>query len=173
MSKRGKKVNDKIKKEILKLNSQYGATYLAKHFRLSKSEIYKILRQERGKPPHFAELSMTCLKLAEILSWYHQNQRFTIEPFISSDFPYTAHQLELPTLNERELSNLMAHSKDEIPELIPIGEYPVACNQWFALGDKKWDKKTPSVMITKDLILKLRLKGNQGTFLGKCPGCPH
>ena len=122
---------------------------------------------------HFDELSVTALKLAEVLSCYHGHHRFTIEPFISSDFPYTAHVLEVPTLNERELSNLMAHLKDEIPELIAIGEYPKACKQWFALGDKKWEEETPSVMITEDLVLKLRLRGNQGNLSGKCPDCPR
>ena len=38
--------------------------------------------------------------------------------YISSDFPYTTHTPESPTLNERELSDLMAHLEDEIPELI-------------------------------------------------------
>jgi len=140
----------------------------AKHLPSSQAREY---RSDVGK--HENELSMTCLKLAEVLSWYHKNQRFTIEPFISSDFPYTAHQLEIEPLNERELSNLVAHLKDEIPELITIGKYPRACNQWFALGDKKWEKERPSVLITKDLILKLRLKGNQGNFSGRCSDCPR
>jgi len=173
MGKRGNKVSDKKKKEVLKLSKQYGVNYLASHFTLSKSEIYKILRQERKRPQHFSELSATALKLAEILDWYYKHHQFTIEPFISSDFPYTTHTPESATLNERELSNLLAHLKGEIPELVPIGEYPKACEQWFALGDKKWEKETPAVTITQDLILKLSLKASRGDFAGNCPDCPR
>lgn len=173
MGKRGKKVSDEAKEEVLKLSRQYGVNYLAKHFRLSKSEIYKILRQERKRPSHFAELSATALKLAEILSWYYKQHCFTIEPLISSDFPYTTHTPESPILSERELSNLLAHLGSEILELVPIGEYPKACEQWFALGDGKWEKQTPSATITGDLILKLKLKANQADFIGKCPDCPR
>jgi len=122
---------------------------------------------------HFAELSATALKLAEILDWYYKHHRFTIEPLISSDFPYTTHTPESPILNERELSNLLAHLGGEILELVPIGEYPKACEQWFALGDRKWEKQTPSATITGDLILKLKLKANQMDFIGKCPDCPR
>jgi len=128
-------------------------------------------RQEKEK--HFAELSATALKLAEILESYYKNHCLTIEPLISSDFPYTTHAPESPILNERELSNLIAHLSKEIPELVQIGEYPKACEQWFALGDKKWEKQTPSATITGDLILKLKLKANQADFKGKCPDCPH
>ncbi len=131
----------------------------------------KHYREEIEK--HFAELSATALKLAEILGWYYKHRLFTIEPLISSDFPYTTHTPELPTLNERELSNLLAHLGDEIPELVPIVEYPKACEQWFALGDRKWEKQTPSATITGDLILKLKLKANQADFMGKCPDCPR
>lgn len=131
----------------------------------------KRYREEIEK--HFADLSATALKLAEILDWYYKHHRLTIEPLISSDFPYTTHTPESPILNERELSNLLAHLGDEIPELVPIGEYPKACEQWFALSDRKWENQTPSVMITEDLILKLRLKANQTDFVGKCPDCPR
>jgi hypothetical protein len=122
---------------------------------------------------HFAELSAATLKLAEILDWYYKHHMFTIEPLISSDFPYTTHTLKSLILSERELSNLIAHLGGEIPELVPVGEYPKACEQWFALGDRKWEKQTPSATITGDLILKLKLKGNQGDFSGRCPGCPR
>jgi hypothetical protein len=129
-------------------------------------------REEVDK--HFAELSATALKLAEILDWYYKHHVFTIEPLISSDFPYTTHTPESPILNERELSNLLAHLSDEIPELVPIGEYPKDCEQWFALpDDERLNTKPPEVTITDDLILKLKLKGNQGDFTGKCPDCPR
>jgi hypothetical protein len=132
----------------------------------------KLYREEVDK--HFAELSATALKLAEILDWYYKHHVFTIEPLISSDFPYTAHTPESPILNEREISNLIAHLGDEIPELVPIGEYSKACEQWFALpDDEKLNTKPPEVTITDDLILKLKLKGNQGDFTGKCPDCPR
>ena len=122
---------------------------------------------------HFAELSVTTLKLAEILDWYYKHHRFTIEPLISSDFPYKTHTPESPILNERELSNLLAHLGGEIPELVPIGEYPKACEQWSALGYRKWEKQTPSATITGDLISKLKLKANQADFTGKCLDCPR
>jgi hypothetical protein len=132
----------------------------------------KRYREEIGK--HFAELSATALKLAEILGWYYKRHVFTVGPLISSDFPYTTHTPESPILNERELSNLLAHLGDEIPELVSIGEYPKACEQWFALpDDEKLNTKPPEVTITDDLILKLKLKANKVDFTGKCPDCPR
>jgi hypothetical protein len=131
----------------------------------------KLYREEIEK--HFAELSTSALKLAEILDWYYDRHMFTIEPLILSDFPYTTHAPESPILNERELSNLIARLGDEIPDLLPVGEYPKACEQWFALGDRKWERQTPSATITGDLILKLKLKANQTDFTGKCPDCPR
>ena len=76
-------------------------------------------------------------------------------------------------MNDRELLDLVAHLKDDIPELIPIGEYPKACKQWFAFSDRKWEKETPAATITGDLILKLKLRANQGNFTGRCPDCPR
>jgi len=173
MGKRGKTVDEKTRQKVIELRRTYSVSYIAGHVNLSKSEIYKILRQERKRPQHFSELSATALKLAEILDWYYKHHLFTIEPLISSDFPYTTHILESPTLNERELSNLLAHLKGELPELVPIGEYPKACEQWFALGDRKWKKQTPGATINGDLILKLKLKANQANFIGRCPDCPR
>jgi len=151
--------------------------HLEKRLGVGGRQVERILSQARHYAQeikeHHTQLSATALKLAEILDWYYKYHRFTIEPFISSDFPYTAHQLELATLNEKELSNLVAHLKDEIPELIPIGEYPKACKQWFTLGNRKWEKETPAATITGDLILKLKLRANQGNFTGRCPDCPR
>ena len=151
--------------------------HLEKRLGVGGRQVERILSQARHYAQeikeHHTQLSATALKLADVLSWYTNNHRFTIDPLISSDFPYTAHQLELATLNNRELLDLMAHLKDDIPELIPIGEYPKACKQWFALADKKWKKEPPAVTISGDLILKLRLQGNQGDFRGKCPDCPR
>jgi len=137
-----------------------------------KGNIKKTLTYDVRLQKHFAELSATALKLAEILDWYYKYHRFTIDPNISSDFPYTTHTPESPTLNERELSNLMAHLKGEMPELAPIVEYPKACKQYFA-GDRKWEKEIPAVTITGDLVLKLKLTANQGNFTGRCPDCPR
>lgn len=143
----------------------------------SQRQVERILAQAKRYreeiEKHFAELSATALKLAEILGWYYKHHLFTIEPLISSDFPYTTHTPESPILNERELSNFLTHLGSEILELVPIGEYPKACEQWFALGDRKWEKQTPSVTITGDLILKLKLKANQTDFTSKCPDCPR
>lgn len=173
MGKRGKTVSEGKRREIIKLRRTYSVSYIAKHLNLSKSVIYKILRQERKRPQHFSELSTTASRLIEILDWYYKQHRFTIDPCISSDFPYTTHTPESPVLNERELSNLFAHLKGEIPELIPIAEYSKACERWFALSDRKGEKQTPSVTITSDLILKLKLRANRTNFVGKCPDCPR
>ncbi len=174
MGKRGKTVGENKRQKVIALSKTYSVSYTAEHLDLSKSVVYKILRQERRRPQHFAELSATALKLAEIMDWYYKRQWSTINPYISSDFPYTTHPPESPTLNERELSDLMAHLEDELPELIPIGEYPETCKQWFALGDEKWEKETPAITITQDLILKLRLKGNRGDFSScRCLDCPR
>ncbi len=149
---------------------------LGKRLGVSDRQVERIIAQAKRYreeiDKHFAELSATALKLAEILDWYYKHHRFTIEPLISSDFPYTTHTPESPILNERELSNLLAHLGGEIPELVPIGEYPKACEQWSTLGDRKREKQTPSATITGDLILKLKLKANQADFIGKCPDCP-
>ncbi len=118
---------------------------------------------------HYSELALTTLKLAEILDYYYKYHRFIIDPFISSDFPYTTHTPESPTLNEREFSNLMAHLKGEIPELASIAEYPSACKQYFA--SEQWGKEIPTATIAEDLILKLKLTASQGNFTGKCPDC--
>ncbi len=173
MGKRGKTVDEKTRQKVIELRRTYSVSYIARHLDLSKSVVYKILRQERKRPQHFSELSAIALKLTEILDWYYKQHQFPIDPLISPDFPYRTHILESPTLNERELSNLLAHLKGELPELVPIGEYPKACEQWFALGDRKWEKQTPSATINRDLILRLKLEANQANFIGRCPDCPR
>ena len=183
MGKRGNRVSDKTKKEVLKLSKQYGVNYLASHFILSKSETYKILRQEREKPAHFTQLSVTALKLADILSKHHEHS-VTVIPFMTQDFPYKGLQyeilpfggqfVELAELDREKVSNLVCHLKAEMPELVSITKYPEAFREWFALpDDEKLNTKPPEVTITEDLILKLRLKGNKGDFCGKCPDCPR
>ena len=150
---------------------------LEKRLGVSSRQVERILAQARKytqeENEHHAQVSATALKLAEILESYFKYQQFTISPLISSDFPYTTATPELSTLNERELSNFMTHLEDTIPELIPIFEYPKVCKQWFALGDRKWDKETPTVTITKNLILKLKVVANQTNFSGRCRDCPR
>lgn len=150
---------------------------LEKELDVSDRQVERILSQARQYvqviKEHHAQLSVTALKLVEILDWYFKYQQFTITPLISSDFPYTTPTLELPTLNEQELSNLTTHLKNDMPELIPVVEYSESCQQWFALGDRKWDKETPSVTITGNLILKLKVVANQTNFSGRCPDCPR
>lgn len=183
MGKRGKKVSVKTKKEVLKLSKQYGVNYLVSHFNLSKSEIYTILRQERKKPAHFTELSITALKLADILGKHHEHP-VTVIPFRTRNFPYKGLQyeilpcggqlVELAELDREKVSNLVCHLKAEIPELVSIIKYPEAFREWFALpDDEKLSTKPPEITITDDLILKLKLKANQGDFSGKCPACPR
>lgn len=121
---------------------------------------------------HYSELALTALKLAEILDYYYQADRFNIGPLISTDFPYTTHLPESPILDEREFSNLMDHLKGEIPELASIAEYPSACQQYLA-GNSKFEHEMPNATITGDLILKLKLIASQANFTGRCPDCPR
>jgi len=121
---------------------------------------------------HYSEISIAILKLAEILEWYRKNNCFSIDPLTSSTFPCDLPGIELPSLNQQEIANIVAHLKNEIPEVVAFGEYSDACKKWFALGDKKWDKDTPVVEITSELILKLKLMASRGSFSGKCPDCP-
>jgi len=130
----------------------------------------KNFREEIKK--HFVQISTIALKVVQILEWYYNNHLLVIEPIISSDFPYTSH-IDTPILNKRELSNLLAHLGSEIPELRSICEYPRACEQWFALGNKKWEIQTPSFAITEDLIFRLKLEANKASFTGRCPDCPR
>lgn len=183
MGKRGKTVDEKKRQKVIALRKTYSVVYIADHLDLSKSVVYKILRQERKRPSHFAELSATALKLADILSKYHEHS-VTIIPFITEDFPYKGLHYEIlpfggslvesAELDRKKVSNLVSHLKAEMPELVSITKYPEAFREWFALpDDEKLKRKPPEVTITEDLILKLRLKGNQGDFCGKCPDCPR
>lgn len=149
---------------------------LEKRFGVGSRQVERILVQARQYAreinEHHAQVFATALKLAEILDWYFKNQQFTIYPLISSDFPYTKHALELPTLNKREFLNLVTHFKDSIPELIHIAKYSKACKQWFARGERKLEKETPTVLITEDLIMKLKVVTTQNNFSGRCQDCP-
>ncbi len=120
---------------------------------------------------HYSELSITALKLAEIIDYYYKANLSSIGPLISTDFPYTTHLPNSSILNEREFSNLMDHLRGEIPELASIAEYPSACKQYFA-DNNKAKIETPTATITGDLILKLKLIASQGNFAGRCPDCP-
>lgn len=120
---------------------------------------------------HYSELTISTLKLAEILENCYKANMSVIEPLISTAFPLTSHFPGAPTLSGREFSNLMAHLKGEIPELVPISEYPSACKLYLT-GNNKATMKTPTATITGDLILKLKLIASQGQFPGRCPDCP-
>lgn len=130
----------------------------------------KDFREEIKK--HFVQISTIALKLVQILEWYYKNHLFNIEPIIASDFPYTTHT-DTPMLNERELTNLLAHVGNEIPELESICEYHKTCEKWSSLGDKKWEEQKPSFEITEDLVYRLKLQANKVSFTGKCPDCPR
>ena len=55
----------------------------------------KDFQEEFGR--HFTQISTIALKLVQILEWYYNNHQLTIEPIISSDFPYTSH-IDTPAL---------------------------------------------------------------------------
>jgi len=160
---------------------------LEKRLGVSGRQVERILSQARHYAQeikeHHAQLSATALKLADILSKYHEHS-VTIIPFITEGFPYKGLHYEIlpfggslvesAELDRKKVSNLVSHLKAEMPELVSITKYPEAFREWFALpDDEKLKRKPPEVTITEDLILKLRLKGNQGDFCGKCPDCPR
>lgn len=163
---RGKKVNERKRQEVIQLRKTYGVNYISKHVGLSKSEIYKIIRQERERPLHFAELSRTALMLADVLDHYRENYT-GITPYV---YPEGLKQVPLgtflssisssdrgPALEMVKISNLFYHLKADIPELAEISD---------------WSNLTPGE-ITKELVLEIRRRGNKGEFYGKCPDCPR
>jgi len=166
MGKRGKTVDEKTRQKVMQLCKTYSANYIAKHLDLSKSEIYKIIRQERKKPLHFAELSRTSLQLADVLSQYRDNYA-EITPYVypegSRQVPLDVFLSNIPYLDgglpvdKVRISNLLRHLKVDTPGLADINN----CSDL-----------TPS-MITEDLILELRRRGSMGYFAGKCPECPR
>jgi len=166
MGNRGKTVDEKTRQKVIQLRKTYSVNYIAKHLDLSKSEIYKILRQEREKPFHFAELSRTALQLADVLNQYRDSYA-DITPYV---YPEGSRQVPLDTflhsisylngklpLDKARILNLLSHLKADTPELANINE---------------WSDLTLS-MITEDLILELRRRGSMGYFAGKCPDCPR
>jgi len=168
MGRRGKKVSDEERSEVLRLAKRYGVNYLAKHFVLSKSEIYKILRQERKKPLHFTELSITALTLASNFESYLNAPDTDVVIGKIGDVvgggwlnviggKPDAQSVEMYKVDKRIASNLLLHIKPQFPELTEIKD-------WIELTDDK---------ITKTFVERLRLKANRGEFMGKCPDCPH
>jgi len=166
MGKRGKTVDEKTRQKVIQLSKTYSANYIAMHFDLSKSEIYTILRQERKKPLHFAELSRTALQLADILGQYRESYA-DITPYV---YPEGLRQISLETflrsissfngrlpVDKIRISNLLRHLKADTPGLAGIND---------------WTDLTPGE-ITEDLILELRRRGNMGYFSGKCLDCPR
>lgn len=149
---------------------------LGDDFGVGDRQVERILSQARGYAQaikeHHVRLSVTALKLAEIMDRYFKNQQFSIEPLISSDFPYSIPTPGSQRLRKREFSNFASHLKEDMPELVPIVEYSKVCKNWFKLGDKKWAKKTPVVIINENLIMKLRVIASQTDFPGKCRDCP-
>jgi hypothetical protein len=161
MGKRGKIVSDEKKKEVLKLSARYGLNYLASHFELSKSEIYKILRQERGKPAHFAELSKALLTIATNFETHLRD----IGPLLEKigDFVYGGddnirYGMGMRKVDKFTALNVLHHLKGEFPELSEV---------------KDWADLVPGDTMNDDLILRLQLKAQGGQFSGKCPACPR
>jgi hypothetical protein len=166
MRKRGKNVDEETRRKVIQLRKNYSVDYIANHLDRSKSEIYKILRQERKRPLHFAELSRTALWLADLFSQYRESYA-NITPYV---YPEGSSQVTLETflhivsylsgripVDKVRISNLLRHLKADTPGLADIND---------------WSDLTPS-MITEDLIMELRRRGSMGYFAGKCPGCPR
>jgi alanine racemase len=165
MGKRGKKVSDKIKENVLKLSATYGVGYLAPHFSLSKSEIYKIIRQHTKRKPHLEELSITALALASNLETYHGNLGTVFDFTKIGDAVYggliyeigSQQSVRMQNVDKAKASNLLRHLKAEVAELSDIDD---------------WSELTSS-RITDGLISKLKTKGYRGDFNGRCPECPR
>lgn len=166
MRKRSKNVDEETRQKVIQLRKIYSVNYISKHLDRSKSGIYAILRQERNRPIHFAELSRTALQLADLLSQYRESYA-NITPYV---YPEGSRQVQLDTflrnvsyfngrlpVDKVRLSNLFRHLKADTPALTDIND---------------WSDLTPS-MITEDLIIELRRRGSVGDFAGKCLGCPH
>jgi hypothetical protein len=163
MGKRGTTVKEETREKVIELAKNYSESYIAQHLNLSMSEIYKILRQEKNRPLHFADLSVTASKLASNFDTYLKNNEPEGIPI--GDVVYSGKlddydDMLTPRMkdtNKSVASNLLCHLKMEFPELTSI-------NDWAQLRDDK---------ITHDFITRLTLKANRGDFKGKCPACPR
>lgn len=91
-------------------------------------------RHRKEVEMHCDELSVTALKLADILS-RHLEYPVTVIPFRTQDFPYKGLQyeilpfggqlVELAELDREKVSNLVCHLKAEMPELVSIFEITI------------------------------------------------
>ncbi len=169
----GKTVSDTERLKIVELREQYGVGYIASHMERSKSEIYKVLRQEAGKPEHFRNLGATARKLADNLYNFRKADDFwgnmpTGNEHIVGEIIYgpgPVHQLPpnsfvewiyLEVIDKDIAADLLSHLKAELKELKQTPN-------WANLTQDK---------VTEDFITFLRSKGYQEKFKGKCPRCP-
>jgi hypothetical protein len=78
-------------------------------------------------------------------------------------------------LDEKKVSNLVSHLKDEVPELATLIATTKQYKEWVDLpNERKQNTLPPDVegKITKDLVLRLRLIASKENWPGKCPDCP-
>jgi hypothetical protein len=169
----GKTVDEAERTKIVGLREQYSVAYIAKHMDRSKSEIYKVLRQEAGKPEHFRGLAETARKLADNLDNFRKSDEFWGNTQTASEHtvgeiiygPGTVHQLPpqsfiewiyLEVIDQDSAADLLVHLKTEFKDL---------------KGTPDWAQLTQD-KVTEQLITQLRSKGYQEKFKGKCPRCP-
>jgi hypothetical protein len=160
----------KVREEFLALPSEWLDKLISdlpeiEHFVKEKRPDYlkKGTGEFRQHSPHFTELSITALMLAENLSRY-RNESATFLGFPNKvgnaiyGEPSAAAQLaRLQEVDKPTALNLLSHLREEFSEVDDITD-------WANLTDDK---------ITENLIKRLTLKGSRGDFKGNCSGCLH
>jgi len=133
----------------------------------SQRQVERIIAQagryEQEIKAHFAELSITALKLASNFQSYLDNFGTGFDSAVG-DVVYggslyiVGDMLSVKMWDvDRPLAlNLLCHLKEEFPELANISD-------WTQLTSNK---------MSHDFIARLQLKANRGDFMGKCPACP-
>jgi len=171
MGKRGKTVREEKRKKVIELWKAYSVPYIAQHLDLSRSAVYKILRQERKRPLHYEELMLTSFKLARNL------ERWLDEPLINLNIgrlpgteSYPVGKLlyggliygsairsvdKLADIDKAMAGNVLVHLKAQYPILADLKDF----------GDLTDDDFTREVI---DL-----LKVSRQTWKGRCGRCPR
>lgn len=136
----------------------------------SRRQVERILEQarryEKEIDDHLAELSDVAMAIANNLD---KIRSAFINIHLGSpkvgDLVYhgsiyevgSGQDIELQSIGEEKASNLLAHLRNEFPELENI-------DGWHSL---------PRDEITESLIMRLRQKGYQANFQSKCSSCPY
>ena len=109
--------------------------------------------------PHSMELSTTAIAIEKNLEKYRKSAAYIGSPHCIGDALYeqnaVANLAGLDEIDREKATDLLFHLKEEFAELKDI-------NDWGELEDDK---------IAGELIAKLALKANRGSFTGRCPHC--